>query len=364
MSRKHLLILSSVLTMVTSAAHATTGDASFTPSGFKIPVMKITISKNTGSAGTAFSGSDEQVLYQCSSTTEANCLLDLANQTDLDTIAAAAANVKIRTGTYDQLAVYTCADGKGGSSSTSVYIKGTFSAGASPVTYYTDATSSNQEGISSSISSASFAEITNWGCATQVVPMPSAITVSTTTSVTMNLLVDLSYLGNSTSSTSSGMGGCKVRAGGGVRGVCATFPVMTPYIGTETTSNKRFKVAWHNTSGASAVDAKANTIVIVPMAGTTPLMAYSRSFMSEDSVSNSSAGSGAVDTTYGGVAVGNATDVATFKVNSDGSVAFEIGGSADNYGGKFTSFQTTTHTGSATYKNVSGTTWYYHAVSF
>lgn len=352
-----------VMSLLSLKSLAVTGDASFTPTGFKIPIMKITLSKNTGSVGSAFSGSDEQTLYQCSSTTESDCLLDLASQTDLDKISAGAANAKIRVGTYDQLAVYTCADGKGGSSSTSVFIKGTFSAGASPVTYYTDSTASNSNGVSSSISSATFAEITNWGCATQVVPMPSALTISEGSTIGMKLLVDLTYLGNSSASTSSGMGGCKVQSGGGVRGVCATFPIMTPYIGTETTSTKRFKLAWHNSSAGSAVANKANALIIVPMAGSTPLMAYSRAYMSENSVSNTSNGSGPADTTYGGVAVGNVTDVSTFKVNSDGSVAFTIGGSLDNYSGNFSAFQLSTHTGSATYKNVSGT-WYYSAVSF
>ncbi len=353
-----------LLAIFATQAKAASGDASFTPTGFKIPIMKITISKNTGSVGSAFSGSNENVLYKCSSTTEANCLIDLGSQSDLDKIAAGAANALILTGTYDQLAVYTCADGKGGSSSTSVFINGSFSAGAGPTTYYTDPNAANTNGVSSAISGSGFAEIPTWGCATQVVPMPSPLVVSANQAIKMNLLVDISFLGNSGSSTSPGMGGCKVQTGGGARGVCASFPVMTPYVGSASTSTKRFKMAWNNSGVGSVVDNKANAIIIVPMAGTTPLMAFSRPFSSETSATMTSNGSGPSDATYGGVALGNATDVSTYKVNANGSLSFQVGGSLDNYSGAFTAFQLIDHTSTATYKNVPGTTWYYHAILF
>ena len=42
-----------LLAIFATQAKAASGDASFTPTGFKIPIMKITISKNTGSVGSA-----------------------------------------------------------------------------------------------------------------------------------------------------------------------------------------------------------------------------------------------------------------------------------------------------------------------
>ncbi len=291
-----------MLVFASSISIASTGDKSFTPTGFRFPVMKISIAKNTGSVGTAVSMTDEQVIYRCASTAESDCLVDLTNQTELDAISTAATGVSVDVGTYDLLNLYSCSDGKTGLDTVSVWLKGSFLEDSSSTTYYTNATSDN--GLSSTSTTAAFTEITNWGCATKAIILASPIVVGTTATTTstatgasptptptasltqtLTVLVDPTYLANSSSNNSPGMGGCKAPSGGG-RGVCVNIPAVLPYVGTEETTTKRFLVAHSATS--SIDDTKANAIVIVPMAGTVPLTAFAGPYFSSTSAAGNS----------------------------------------------------------------------------
>ena len=340
---------------VSSLSYAQTGEISFTPTGFKFPIMKITLSKNAGSSGTATSATNEQTLYKCSGATEADCLMDLTSQTDLDKITAASKGVSITSGTYDLLSLYSCGEGKGGDSQVSVWVKGSFTVAGT--TYYTDATASG--GNTSSGSTSAFTEITNWGCATKSVILATPVTIGTA-EVALTLLVDNTFFANSVPSTSSGMGGCK--AAGGGRGICVNIPALLPYVGADAVTTKRFKLAHNITSTSGITDAKANTVVIVPMAGTTPLTVFAGPYYSETSAATNGNSSAPTDGTNGGPSYNTATDIATFKANSDGTIAFSQGSSGDSYAGVFTAFQLTDHSGSLQTRN--GNTWYYKAISF
>ena len=274
------------------------------------------------------------------------------------------------------LNLYSCADGRGGSSQVSVWLKGSFLEDSSSTTYYTDETSAS--GLSSSATSATFTEISNWGCSTKAIILASPIIVgstntSTSTSTgssptptptasltqTLTVLVDPTYLANSSSNNSAGMGGCKVAPGGG-RGVCVTIPAVLPYVGTDTTTTKRFLIAHSATSTID--DTKANAIVIVPMAGTVPLTAFAAPYFSSTSAAGNSNTSN-TNLVDGGPSYNTSTDVSSFRVNTDGSIQFYQGGSSDTNAGSFGTFSLSDHSSTLTTRD-GNTTWYYRAISF
>lgn len=344
-----------------SSAFAATGEASFTPTGLKFPIVRITLSKSNGSTGTAISSKDEQDLYKCPGLTSADCLVDLTSQADLDKISAAASSVGIRYGSYNQLALYSCPDGVVGGTHVSVWVKGEFTTTGDGTTYSTSATSAN--GLATT-GSPDFAEISNWGCAIKVVVLPKQVEVTADkkhTPIDLTLLVDNTFLGNSTPNTSSGMGGCKVGPDGG-RGICVNIPALLPYLGGGTTTTKRFKMSHNSVAAANIDDTKANAIVIVPQDGTTALTVFAGPYYTETSAQPSSNIYPPVDTVFGGPCYNTATAVETLTVKHDGSISFTQGGSGDGYSGVFSGFELADHTGTLTTQN--GATWFYHAAPF
>lgn len=329
---------------------ADTGEVSFTPTGVKIPIMKISIAREDGTG--------EQILYQCASSTEADCLVDLTDQAALDTLAAAANAAEIEPGSYRTIALSTCSFGD---EKTDVYLKGSFT--ASSVTYLTDSDEGSDDGIKQS-GSVEFTKITNWGCAGKTINLPKALVVAAGETVDLTVVVDNTFAAFSTPGTSPGMGGCKAPAGGLSRGVCLTYPALLPYVGVGTPTMERYKVAHHASNVGSIVDNKANAIVIVAAdeAGT-PLMAYGRPFYSETSAGWSSNTSAPSDAVFGGPNYGNETDVASFTVNSDGTIKFFQGDAEnDTHSAVFSAFQRADHTG--TVSTHGGTNWKYHAIPF
>jgi len=347
--------LSSTLAL-SSLAHAQSGEVSFTPTGIKLPIMKIVLSSNQG-AGTGYNSSGEQILYQCPSAKEADCLVDLADQSALDAISATAGSAAIAVGTYDSLALYTCADGKGGANSVAAYIKGSFTTEAT--TYFTDADPSNASGINT-VGPADFAQIENWGCSTKVLNLSAPLQINKGDAVDVSVLVDNTLAGFSTPSMSSGMGGVKAPDGGNSRGVAMTYPALIPVLGSGTATTERYLIAQNSVSVESIDDTKANAMVIVAREGNLPIMAFGREIYSETSAVANSNQAAPTDTVNGGLSYVTATDVESFKVNADGSIRFAQGGSADIYAAVFGAFQLADHTGVETDQN--GDIWYYHAM--
>ena len=358
---------------------AGTNEISFTPTGLKFPIMKITMGKNTGSVGTAVSISNEQTIYKCPYATEPECLVDLTSQSALDKISAAAKGVSIKVGTYDLLTLSSCVDGKGGTSKVSIWVDGNFTVGGTK--YYTDSTSTNLSGLVTTGTTSSFTEISNWGCSTKSIILASPLVVAAATSAaspspspsasytpsvsltqTLTVLVDNTFLANSIPQTSSDMGGCKSASGSSSRGICVNLPALLPYVGTDSTSTKRFKIAHSSTAAADIVDNTANALIIVPLAGSTPLTVFAGPYYSETSASVNSNTTAPSNTTTGGPNYNTATDVSTFKVNSTGTIAFSQGSTGDTYAGIFSTFSLADHI--STLLTRAGGTWYYHAISF
>ncbi len=382
-----LLILATLAVLLSSVAWAATGEVSFTPTGFKFPIMKITMSKNSGFTSDAMghqpTATNDQVLYTCASTDESQCLVDLTSQDALDAISAKAKGVSVAVGSYDMLTLATCADTKTGANTISVWLKGFFGAGATPTYFYTDPVGTNGVVAASPDTSvaakaaAGFTEI-SWGCGTKIIllasplvvgdpsaapspsPSPSSTAEATTAlDQTLTVIVDNTNLANSIPNTSSGMGGCKGSTG---RGLCVNIPALLPYVGTATVSTKRYLLSHSNVSVAAIDDAKANAQVIVPMAGTTALTVFAGPYYSETSVANgANVTSTALQSNFQGPTYNTSTDVSSFVDNGDDTISFKQGGSLDSNGGVFTNFSLAGGTNSLTSRD--GTvTWYYHAV--
>ena len=131
-------LLAIACSLLASVAWANPGEVSFTPTGLRFPIMKISIGRDAGSVGTATDITDEQVLYRREAATEAECLVGLTDQAELDRVSAAAQNVEVATGTYDVLTLSSCAEGRSGLERVSIWLKGQFAAGGT--TYSTSAT--------------------------------------------------------------------------------------------------------------------------------------------------------------------------------------------------------------------------------
>ena len=325
------------------------GDSvSFTPSGFRLPIMKITMSKSDGS--------ESQTIYACDQTEEADCLVDLASQTALDAIATKAASKAIPDGTYDKLSLSTCKDGKSGSEATTAYVKG--STTFKGATWRTDASATN--GIDNSgTGSTAETQVGNWSCATKNVILNPALTVNSSTDVKLTVMVDNTFGASFGVNVSPGRGGCKAPTGGG-NGVCVEYPALLPYVGNGTATMKRFKIAHHISATGSIVDNKANALIIVATADAKPLMAFGRILYTSSSalISNNTAPQ---DTTYGGPNYITETNYSTFTVNADSSIAFKQGGSADTYAAAFSAFSLSDHTGDVKTRDDT-VTWKYHAI--
>ncbi len=339
-------------------ANFVTDTLSFTPTGLKLPVMKITIAKDD-------TGQEEQNLYACANAAEADCLVDLANQEALDALATAAGKASIRPGTYERLSLYTCAEGKGGTTATVAYLKG--SADFAGTTWRTDAAAAG--GIDDAgTGAAEEAEVGNWSCSTKNVLLSPGVTVSSGSDSVLTVLVDNTEAANFGTSVSNGKGGCKMDGstdgGNSGKGFCMTYPALIPYIGDGKATMKRFAVTHYLAASVGAAvfdETKANALVIVPVdADGKGLMAYGRTLYTETSALPTDNNGAANDTAYGGPTYVTETNFKTFAVNEDGSVAFEQGGSEDGNAGVFAAFQMATHDGIVTTKD--GTkTWAYRA---
>lgn len=346
---KTLLAIASTIILASSAAFADTEEMSFTPTGLKLPIMKITIAKEDMT--------EEQSLYECSSSTEAECLVDIADQTALDAISTQAASAEILVGTYDKLSLYTCADGSSGSDATDAYVKGSVT--TQTQTYHTDSTASNESGLKTS-GTADFTKVGNWSCSTKSVILPGGITVGAGAELNLSLLIDNTFAVYTSPMVSSGMGGCKAPGAGGL-GICMNLPALLPYVGDGEITTQRYKISHHASSSGSIVANKANAMVIAAIVDTNPVAVFTRPIFSETSAQVTSNTGAAPDATFGGPTYN--MEAESFTANADGTIDFSIGGSEDSNGATFDDFQMATHSGTVKTKDLA-TTWFYTATSF
>jgi hypothetical protein len=326
---------------------------SFTPTSFKLPIMKITITKSDGS--------DEQNIYKCANDTEAECLVDLADQTALNAVATTAGKASIRVGEYERLSLYTCAEGASGTTSTIAYVTG--SATFQTQNWRTDSTAAT--GIDKSgTGTASETQVGNWACSTKNVLLKPAATIAADTEIKLSIVVDNTFAAQFGTLISSGKGGCKTEGSSG-DGLCVTYPAILPYVGSDAAVMKRFLITHHEADTVAAAafdDTKANALVLVGTdAAGKGFMALGRELYTETSAQPTNNEGAALDLTYGGPTYITSTNFATFVANANGSIAFEQGGTEDANAAVFTEFKLEAHEGLVKTKNEANT-WSYRAI--
>src|SRR5690606_5152231 len=96
--RSSVSALSSALLLcvgLPSTAQAMPGEVSFTPTGLRLSIMRIVLSATDANGNPT----SQAVLYTCDHAAEADCLVDVTDQTALDAIAAAAGEAEVNPGT-------------------------------------------------------------------------------------------------------------------------------------------------------------------------------------------------------------------------------------------------------------------------
>lgn len=363
-SSKHLAfgLSAAVVTSLTygTLVLAAPGEVSFTPTGLRLSVMQITLS-SSDDAGQLRS---QQVLYTCPFPTEAECLVDVTDQSALDAIALQAGNAKVQPGTYESMSLSLCAPGKSGGTPAPGFVRGVFTVTSESTTYATQADASNVTGLKEVLAGddagAEFAAIGNWGCSQKTVTLPQPVVVVAGTVTPVTVVMDAKLIAFSTPNVSPGMGGCRGVTNGQARGICVSYPSIFPLASDTTPDLERFLVAHHRTDSALVDDAKANAYVVVARVadGGVPLTAFVRPYYSETSAPPTQGMPAA--SVFGGPGYFGETLVPSFHVNPDGSVAFVTGGSLDPSAAIFGAFQTRDHVGVVDTRE--GTSWQYHAM--
>ncbi len=227
--------------------YGATGEVSFTPTGFKVSIMRIAIAaQSDGGQPTS-----EQVLYTCKGTTEAECLVDVTNQAELDAITAQAAGVAVQVGSYDVISLNMCAPGSGGTTRVPGFVRGAFFVPSEGKTYATDPDAANVTGLKEvpdlADAGAEFTAIGNWSCNTKTVLLRTPIVVASGAIAPLTVVVDAKVIAFSTSHVSPGMGGCRGNANGQGRGLCVSYPSIFPLVSDDDAELDRFLIAHHRT---------------------------------------------------------------------------------------------------------------------
>ncbi len=328
------------LTLLSSAhlAWAGTTQKSFTPTGYKYPIMRIQIA--------AADGTHAQTLYTCPSMTAADCMVDLADPTALAAITAAATNVEIDEGEYSQIGLSTCPVGTSGEVTTTVEVEGTVDVGGT--TYNTD--DSQTSGMSTS-GTPNFSTVP-FGCGGANVKLLTPITVAAGSTQELTLLVDLTDLVWTDSNVPNpGPGGCRSDGSTG-QDLCSAIPKVVPYWGNGTPTFERYYIS-HLLGAGTPVQDDANAIVNLGIdPGGEVFYVTLEPYYSPTSPSEADAEKGGPD--YN-------TVVRQFSKNTDGSIAFQSGGDITDNRVGYTMFQRMTHTGTCKNEMVSSPTWNYKA---
>ena len=235
-----------------SAFGANTGGVSFTPSSLELPVWSITLK---GSSGTS-----DVSIYHCTGSSDSQCYVDVATQSQLDSLASKG-TTSITAGTYSSIDISYCQNSSGSTNYT-YQMKGSVTSGAS--TYYT-ATQTNGY-LTTTQANNDYISFSTPGCS-QEYKFPSPITISSgsTASVTLfTTLVNLAW-GTNALTTYSAVG--SYYAGynssncvtSGSSAICSNSAVIVPYFGTGTPTVQYYTFA--DSSNSNVVGAQIMALV-------------------------------------------------------------------------------------------------------
>lgn len=343
----------------TSPASALPGEVSFTPTGLRLSIMRIVLSATDANGNPR----SQAVLYTCENEAEADCLVDVTDQTALDAIAARVGDADVDEGTYDTVSLEMCAAGKPGGDAAPGFVRGTFTVESEHKTYAT----TGEEGIPLGLKEVAadddtggeFTAIGNWACSTKSVRLAAPVEVTEGVATDLTVVMDKSLIAFSTPNVSGGMGGCRGQSDGRARGICVSYPSIVPLVGGATPSLDRFLLAHHRSDPALIDDSKADAYVVIVSSaeGDTPLTAFVRPYYSETSAQASSNMS--YDEVFGGPGYFGETLIASVNSRADGGVAFTTGGSLDGNAAIFDAFMRHDHLGVVHTRELGS--WQYHA---
>jgi hypothetical protein len=228
MKRFALFLLGAGLTVFSSAdVRAATGESSFTPTSFVMPIYSIMLARGLttnvpvyscrASAAPPAPGNDAGPSAAIAAP-GGDCLVDMADETALANLFREPANIP--PGTYDSIVVGTCES----NSAFVAKLKGSVDIGGT--TYYT---TSGVPVISPDPADLDYTSIHYSGCG-NTVRLPAPLTVGVGDTITVSAFFTLQNLSWVLGNFSPGLGGCADAPGGGFN-VCSGLPVLVGYIG-------------------------------------------------------------------------------------------------------------------------------------
>ena len=342
-----------------SPASAMPGEVSFTPTGLRLSIMRIVL-ETTDDTGNVRA---QAPLYTCANDAEADCLVDVTDQSALDAIAASAGEAHVDEGTYDTVSLEMCAAGKGGGASAPGFVRGTFTVDSENKTYATTAEDGIPLGLkevaADDATGGEFTAIGNWACSTKSVRLPTPVHVVSGAVTDLTVVMDKSLIAFSTPNVSGGMGGCRGQNDGQARGICVSYPSIVPLVGEAAPSLDRFLLAHHRSDPTLIDDTKANAYVVIVSSADdgTPLTAFVRPYYSETSAQASSNMS--YDAEFGGPGYFGETLISSIHATTDGGLDFTTGGSLDGNAAIFSDFTPVDHLGVVQTRELGS--WQYHA---
>lgn len=323
--------------LASTAAWAGPTQQSFTPTGYKYPLMKIALAHED------FSG--EVALYECEGTTPADCLVDLADEEALAELSAQAQDIELDDGEYSRLTLTMCPPGTSGSTTTTVSILGSVLVDATEFVTSSEALGGMSEG-----GSPEFTEVT-LGCGQISLSLLEPIVVEAGSDLNLSLLVDLTDMVWTDQGASPGMGGCKAD-GGTLQDLCTTMPNVVPYVGSGTPHLERYLISHLSGAGEPSLEDANAAVNLAVDENDEVFWVLAQPYYSPTSPSWSDAEKGGAD--YN-------TQVRTLSTNDDGSIAFQTGGSVEDDRVGFMSFERTTHDGVCKNEDPTSPVWNYRA---
>lgn len=329
--------LVTALLLGSSAAFAGPTQASFTPTGYKYPIMKVSLSKAD------FTG--EVVLYECAGETSADCLVDLADEDALANLSNEAQDVELADGEYTQLVMTMCPAGTTGSDTTTVSVLGSVTVDGDELV-----TNATAPGGMSDTGEAEFTDI-SFGCGRVGLTLQKPIVASAGAELELTLLVDLTSLVWTDAGASPGMGGCKAD-GSTLPDVCTAIPNIVPYVGAGTPHFERYLISHLAEEGEPLLEDANAAVNLAVNEDDEVFWVIVQPFYTETSPSWVDADKGGGD--YN-------TQLRILETNDDGSLHIQTGGGVEDDRVGFASFERELHDGICKNEEPASPEWFYRA---
>ncbi len=208
----------SVCILTCNFSFAGADESSFTPTSILVPIRSITLEDSSRSLVSE--------IFKCSGSSDAECFVDVADNTALTALTKSAS---VLEGSYTILYVGTCEE----LTSYTAKIKGSVTLGGT--VHYTTA---NANPLSTSAGDLDYTTVTYNGCGRRYV-IPGGLQVSAGASIDFNVLMAITNIAWANKSTATIPSGC---FSNGSASVCMSYPDIVPYVGTDTPSLQTYHI--------------------------------------------------------------------------------------------------------------------------